>query len=112
MVSLLVKLASAWIYALSLSRILLHGREMPSGGLVQPVAMLMLILLLALLTWGRYNLMATGTVAIVTAAGLFLTRDAWFRPLVFDRQMAEIGSWFTWVSDWAWGYATGNQAAV
>ena len=107
--SLIVKLAAAWIYALSMSRIILHGREMPAGGLLQPAAMLGLIILLAILTWGRYNLLATGGLVILIAAGLFLTQDAWYRPIAFNRQVEEVRSWFSWLSDWAWGYASGSQ---
>ena len=73
----LVKLAFGWLYASGLSQLVLKLNGLPATPLTQLPLILALLLLLALLTWSRYQLLASGGTALQAALLLWLRRSRW-----------------------------------
>ena len=72
-----VKIAFGWLYAAGLSQLVLKLNGLPAAPLSQLGLILAMLILLALLTWSRYQLLATGGTALLTALLLWLSRSRW-----------------------------------
>ncbi|MDD2441118.1 MAG: hypothetical protein PHG76_03320, partial [Eubacteriales bacterium] len=72
-----VKIAFGWLYAAGLSQLVLKLNGLPAAPPSQLGLILATLILLALLTWSRYQLLATSGTALLTALLLWLSRSRW-----------------------------------
>ena len=72
--AVVVKLLFGWIYAIGLSQLVLRLNRLPADLPGQIPAILAVLVLLALLTWGRYQLLVLSGIVTITGLLLWLTQ--------------------------------------
>lgn len=106
-----VKIVLGWIYAAGLSQLVLRLNRLPTDPWRQIPAILAALLLLSLLTWGRYNLLALTGLGTVTGLLLWLTRKNWLPEGGLPLYFAPLGDRIVWSFDYLTGYSGGDVAA-
>jgi transglutaminase-like putative cysteine protease len=108
----LVKLAFGWLYASGLSQLVLKLNGLPATPLTQLPLILALLLLLALLTWSRYQLLASGGTALLAALLLWLSRSRWLPEEGWPELLEPWARRATWTVDFLLGYQQGTKAEL
>ena len=106
-----VKIGLGWIYAAGLAQLVLRLNRLPTDPWRQIPAILAALLLLSLLTWGRYNLLALTGLGTVTGLLLWLTRKNWLPEGGLPLYFAPLGDRIVWSFDYLTGYSGGDVAA-
>ncbi|MEA4888317.1 MAG: transglutaminase domain-containing protein [Clostridiaceae bacterium] len=109
---ILWKLFFAWICSACLTQLILPLLNLPAGWLFQMSIMLVFILVLASLTWGRYNLLAGLVLLLLTAATLWLTQRQWLPRRGWSVLISQIQDSGSWAWDFLQGYTGGTPAQL
>jgi transglutaminase-like putative cysteine protease len=110
--SVAVKLGLAWLYAVGLAQVILQLNGLPRQIWLQAAAMAALLVVLALLTWGRYQLLAVLSLVGLTSGILYLTRKRWLPPAGFDSLLDPVRSWLSWAGNHLLGYTNAGDEQV
>ncbi|NLM77464.1 MAG: transglutaminase domain-containing protein [Ruminococcaceae bacterium] len=110
--AVLFKICCGWVYATALSQLILRLNRLPVLSFEQAMTILVALLVLALLTWSRYQLLAL-TVGLVTGgAALWLARDSRFvridLPIIIDDWQQR----FSWAYDYMRESSPGSRSAM
>ena len=104
----LVKVFLAWLYTLALCKMVLTLNGLPINLASQGLIVLLFLLLLALLTWQRYNLLVFSCLLLAGTGIAWLTRESWLDASV--SLSVRLHSWFIWSADWIGGSRGGSDA--
>jgi transglutaminase-like putative cysteine protease len=100
----LVKILFAWVYSLGISRVGLELLNLPVITVEQGLAMLLFLLVLAVLTWQRYSLLAFGSFWLILLGLAFLYQNALKAQAVL--QTSKIQLWLEWAMNY---FLTGSN---
>ena len=100
----MVKLLFAAVYCWGLSRLILDLSGLPSNPLLHGLAILTMMLLLAGLTWQRYNLLAFGGIWLLVLLLAVILREKLNDPAV--EAAIWFRNWLAWVSNY---FMTGSS---
>ncbi len=103
--SVLTKLVFAFFYTLAVSRLILQLNGLPAGLIRHSLMAAAVLLLLALLTWQRYSLLALSSLLFLAFLAGFFWRDALFERL--REWLPLLNQWFLWAAGWLSGSREG-----
>ena len=107
----MVKLLFAALYCWGLSRLILDLSGLPANPLLHGLAILIMMLLLAGLTWQRYNLLAFGGIWLLLLLLAVILREKLSDPAV--EAAIWIRDWLAWVNNYfLTGSAEGNLGTL
>ncbi|MDW7659609.1 MAG: hypothetical protein SCM11_20765, partial [Bacillota bacterium] len=107
-----IKLLFGWVYAVSLSQLVLRLNRLPTDPLRQIPAILVMLILLSLLTWGRYQLLALSGIVTITGLLLWLTHKEWLPEEGLAVYFEPLGRRISWAVNYLLGLSGGNEAEL
>lgn len=110
--AVVVKLLFGWIYAIGLSQLVLRLNRLPADLPGQIPAILAVLVLLALLTWGRYQLLALSGIVTITGLLLWLTHEEWLPEGGLAVYFEPLGRRVSWSFNYLLGYSGGNEGEL
>jgi transglutaminase-like putative cysteine protease len=110
--AVVIKLLFGWVYAVGLSQLVLRLNRLPADPLRQIPAILAVLILLSLLTWGRYQLLALSGIVTITGLMLWLTHKEWLPDAGLSAYFDPLGRRISWAVNYLLGYSGGSEAEL
>lgn len=101
LLSVVIKLLFAWCYSVGYTQLFAAIADLPGLSWLQLVFLSLFMALLALLTWGKRNLLISGSVLVVLGLAALAFRSALVRS--WQTALPDLIDFLTWANNWLWG---------